>query len=130
MSVNYGFLQLFCPHCVGVFLHFYYSLSFSEPMIAPYLHVSEVDNTSITLRWSDFNYSTPISGYNVTVVDSAGVGNETEYSVEGDQRELSITNLVYLNTYNFSLLAVGDSGAVYTAPPITVTIRKYMQNVT
>lgn len=109
--------------CLCVYVHLLPVLCL-EPMIAIYLHVAELGNMSITLRWSAFNYSMPITGYNVTVENTASVEDQTTYSVGGDQHELSISSLVYRNTYNFSLLAIDDSRTLHSASPITVVIRK------
>lgn len=90
-------------------------------MSAIYLHVAELNDTSITLRWSAFNYSMLITSYNVTVDGTEG---QTSYSVGGNEHELRISGLMPENTYNFSLLAIDKFGTVYSASPIVVTTRK------
>ena len=101
------------PVCIG-----------TEPTSDIYLHVAELYNTSITLRWSASNNSVLITSYNVTVERTDGVGGQTTYSVGGDERELNVSDLMPLNTYAFSLLAMDNSGTNYSASPITVEARK------
>ena len=121
-------LQLFCLCCVCVFYNNYFrSLYISDSTVSLYLHVSGVDNTSITLRWSAFDSSMAVSGYSVNVTDLDGTGSQAVYSVGGNQSELSITNLTYLSNYSFVLLALDGSGTTDTAPPVTMVIRKCMQ---
>ena len=110
-----------------IIITYFPSLYISDSTVSLYLHVSEVNNTSITLRWSAFNSGMAVSGYSVDVTDLDGTGSQAVYSVGGNQRELSITSLTYLNTYRFVLLAMNDSGTTNMAPPVIVVIRKCMQ---